>query len=65
MEVKHIISNYSLKLLNCEYEATELTAQGVSWQYSVRVGMTFRKQYVGVFRKVTLKLFLEGITPAH
>lgn len=34
MEVKHIISNYSLKLLNCEYQATELTAQGVSWQYS-------------------------------
>lgn len=27
--VKHVLSNYGLELLNCEYQATELTAQGV------------------------------------
>ena len=29
------------------------------------LSVTFRKQYVGVFRKVMLQLFLEGISPAH
>jgi len=32
---------------------------------SVRLGMTFRKQDVGVFRKVMLKRFLEGMSSAH